>query len=146
MTTSTPVSPDRAGAAGPAGSRRGSRLLAVVAAVAAAAAVWVVAVPVLGVDLRARMGSTVEDVGIGAVVGSALLAALLGWALLALLERRSERAAAIWSGVAGVVLLLSLAGPLTSGVGATATVVMVLMHLAVAAVLVPALRRTSPSR
>jgi hypothetical protein len=48
--------------------------------------------------------------------------------------------------VAIVVVLLSLGGPLTSGTTAAAKVTLALMHLAVAAVLIPVLRRSSPTR
>ncbi len=100
-------------------------------------AVWVVAVPLLGVDLFVpAAGSTV---GPGAVVLTALLAALLGWALLHLLERRSARARRVWTVTAGVVALLSLAGPLTSGASAAVTTTLVAMHVVVAAVLIPTL-------
>ena len=67
--------------------RRRVRALAVLGATAAALAVWVVAVPLAGVDLAARTGATEQPVGPGAVAVSALLAGLAAWALLAVLER-----------------------------------------------------------
>ncbi|MDN5751385.1 MAG: DUF6069 family protein, partial [Pseudonocardia sp.] len=65
--------------------------------------------------------------------------ALLGWARLHLLERHTPRARRIWTGSAGVIALLSLAGPLTSGASAAATATLVAMHVVVAAVLIPTL-------
>ena len=122
------------------------RALAVAEASLGALAVWVVAVPVGGVDLLVRStGGPATAVGVGAVVGVSLLAGLLGWALLAMLERRIARARTVWTGSALVVLLLSLAGPLTAGTTAQAKAVLALMHLTIAAVLIPALRRTSPT-
>ena len=122
------------------------RALAVAAASLGALVVWVVAVPVSGVDLLVRpRGGAATAVGAGAVVGVSLLAGLLGWALLAMLERRIARARTVWTWSALVVLLLSLAGPLTAGTTPLAKAVLALMHLTIAAVLIPALRRTSPT-
>jgi hypothetical protein len=103
-------------------------------------------VPVLGVDLTVGPGGRAQSVGLGSVVLTSLVAGLLGWALLALLESRSRRAATVWTAIAIVVALLSLGGPLSAGAGAAASVVLVALHAVVAAVLIPALRRTSPTR
>lgn len=127
----------------PARPTRSHRLLAVVAAAAAAGLVWVVAVPVLGADLAVAEypGGPVgaRTVGFGAVLGSALFAGVLGWGLLAVLERWSARGRRIWRGAAVTVALLSLASPLTMTAGADAALTLSALHLAVAAVLVPAL-------
>ncbi|MGC3863660.1 DUF6069 family protein [Micromonospora chersina] len=124
-------------------ARRRDRALAVLAATAATLAVWTAAVPVAGVDLAVRNGGTEQSVTAAAVGVSTLLAGLAGWALLALLERFTARARVVWTGAAGLVLLLSLLGPLGGGVGAAATLTLVALHLAAAAVLVPLLRRTA---
>lgn len=105
--------------------------------VLAALAVWVVAVPLIGVDLVVpAAGSTVGPL---AVAVTSLLAALLGWALLAVLERRTSRARRTWTITASVIALLSLAAPLTSGASPAVTATLVAMHVAVAAVLIPTL-------
>lgn len=124
-------------------ARRRDRGLAVLAATAATLAVWAAAVPAAGVDLAVRNGGTEQSVTPAAVGVSTLVAGLAGWALLALLERFTARARAVWTGAAGLVLLLSLLGPLGGGVGAAATLTLVALHLAAAAVLVPLLRRTA---
>ena len=112
----------------------------------AALAIWVVADQLLGANLLVRSGGgSPQSVGAGTVVAASLLAALLGWVLLAVLERRTSRARAVWTGVALVVLLLSLSGPLTGGTTPSTTATLVLMHLTVAAVLIPTLRRSSPA-
>ena len=145
MTTSTPHRlPSTASPL--AGRRWWHRAAAVAGAAAAAALVWTVAVPVAGVDLAVRMGEQTQDVGVGSVVAVAATAGLLGWALLAVLESRTRRAAGIWTGAALAVLALSLVGPLTSAATAAAGVVLVVLHLTVAAALIPALRRTSRTR
>ncbi|MFI6326999.1 DUF6069 family protein [Micromonospora chersina] len=124
-------------------TRRRDRALGVLAAIAATLAVWTATVPVAGVDLAVRNGGTDQSVTAAAVGVSTLLAGLAGWALLALLERFTARARAVWTGAAGLVLLLSLLGPVGGGVGTAATLTLVALHLAAAAVLVPLLRRTA---
>jgi hypothetical protein len=49
-----------------------------------------------------------HDVGVGTVAVTSGAASLAGWALLALLEKVTRRAVAIWTAVASVVFLLSL--------------------------------------
>ena len=113
--------------------------LAVAGAAGAAVLAWAVAVPVLGVDLRVGTEGAATAVGPGSVVAAAVLAGLLGWALLALLVRSVARAGTVWRAVAVVVLLLSLGGPLAMGVGTVSVVVLLTLHAVVAAVLVPLL-------
>lgn len=122
-----------------------ARALGVVGATLAALAGWTLAVLLLGVDLSVRPGGgTAQTVGAGSVVAVSLAASLLGWALLAVLERRSSRALTVWTGVALGILLLSMAGPLTAAITTSGKAALVALHLAVAAVLIPTLRRTSP--
>jgi predicted permease len=124
-----------------------TRALGVAGAVLAAVAVWAVAVPLLGLHLMVRFGSAApENVGIGLVVAASLIGSVFGWVLLAILERRTARARAIWTIVATSVLLVSLSLPLTSGTTASTKVVLATMHVAVAAVLLPALRGRSATR
>ncbi|MEO3801627.1 DUF6069 family protein [Nonomuraea sp. B1E8] len=117
------------------------RLLTALGASAAALAAWVLAVPVAGTALTVRMGGGIQQVGPAAVVVASLAAGLAGWALLAVLERFAARAGRLWKVVALVVLALSLLGPLGSAVGTASTLVLLLLHLIVGAVLVPGLAR-----
>ncbi|MET8154052.1 DUF6069 family protein [Actinoplanes sp. NPDC049668] len=119
--------------------RRLTRGLAVVAAVGATYTVWTLAHQIAGVELVVDGGSVTP----AAVVLATVIAGLAAWALLALLERLTRRAAAIWSGIAGAVLLVSLLGPIGSAVGAGATAALVAMHLAAGAVLIPLLAHSS---
>jgi hypothetical protein len=121
------------------------RLLAVLLAVAATLVLWVVEVPLLGIDLHARPtpGAHAELVGPPAIIFFTLVAGLVAWGLLALLERFTPQAAKVWTVVAVVVLLASLAGPLGGAVTATAAVGLACMHLAAAAVLIPLLARSA---
>ncbi|MGI8875559.1 MAG: DUF6069 family protein [Egibacteraceae bacterium] len=132
------------------GTRRRARLLAVVSTILAALALWTVAEPILGVDLRepARAaGGATRAIGPLNIVLASAVASLAGWGLLAALERLTVRARTAWTATAVVVALVSLGGPL-SGAGITAAnkVVLALLHIVVAAVLIPLLSRTSPQR
>ncbi|WP_432993334.1 DUF6069 family protein [Dactylosporangium sp. CA-233914] len=124
------------------------RAAAVLGAVAAPAAIWLIAVPGLGHRLVVadNRGGPPLDVGLPVVVTLALLASLAGWALLAVLERLTRRAPAIWPACALVVLALSFA-PLTGpGTPMSTKLPLALMHVAVAAVLIPLLRPTGRRR
>ena len=127
------------------------RALAVLGAAAATLTVWAIAGPLAGVDLRVHVGSGTQHVGPATVVAVSVLTGLAAWALLAALEHFSPRAPTIWTAIALAALALSLAGPLTSGATTAAKMALTGMHLAAAAVLVPALtgsrvraRTTSP--
>ena len=131
---------------------RRRRALAVLGAAAATLTVWAVTGPLAGVDLRVHVGSGTQHVGPATVVAVSVLTGLAAWALLAALEHFSPRAPTIWTAIALAALALSLAGPLTSGATTAAKMALTGMHLAAAAVLVPALtgsrvraRTTSPS-
>ncbi|MFI6743052.1 DUF6069 family protein [Nonomuraea sp. NPDC050451] len=116
-------------------------LLTAIGAPAAALAVWALAVPLAGTALTVRTGGGTQTVGPVSVVVASLVAGLAGWALLAVLERRAARPGRSWTITALVVLVLSLSGPLGSAVGAAATLVLILLHLVVGAVLVAGLAR-----
>ncbi|MEE6262661.1 DUF6069 family protein [Plantactinospora sonchi] len=131
----TEISVSRTGAA--TGVRRTG---VVVATVVAAEAVFFTLDGLAGVDLAVRTGDTVAAVGAGAVAAAAGVAALVGWGLLALLERITARARRIWTVVAVVVLVGSLLGPL-GGVDPAARLGLVALHLVCAGVLIVGLPR-----
>ncbi|WP_106396844.1 DUF6069 family protein [Actinocorallia populi] len=125
-------------------ARTRDRALAVAGSVVAAGAVWVVGEPLLGQELVVEQpGQEPRDLGAGAFLVFSLASALLGWALLAVLERATSHAARIWTAVAVAVLAVSFL-PLT-GVEATGgtKAVLALAHLAVGAVLIPVFWRTT---
>ncbi len=127
--------------AGPAAgwSRLSRRGLGTVGGALAALAVWALADPVLGVELAAM------QVGPGAVAASSLVSALGGWGLLVVLERTVARPRTVWTRTAAAVAVLSLAGPLGAATTATA-VVLGVMHVVVAAVVIPTFAATSSDR
>ncbi|WP_433386223.1 DUF6069 family protein [Micromonospora sp. KLBMP9576] len=121
-----------------------ARALGVLLAVLATVLIWVVAVPVAGVDLEATVaeGEPPMQIGLGAVIATSLLLSLLGWGLLEFLERFTRRGLRIWVIVASVFTLVSLLGPTTAESG-SAMLVLALMHLALGAVLIAAMTRTT---
>lgn len=130
------------------GSRRRRRALAIVGGVLGAEALWFISEGLLGIRLQASAGSGYPqpvDIGPGMVAVASVLLPLIGWAALASLERFTTRAAAIWLGFSLLALIGSFAIPLSgSGVPAADRIVLVLMHLTVAACVLPVLYRTSP--
>ena len=135
---------------GTASRRRSRRLRAVAAGVLAAVVGWVIIEGVAGVDLRAPAfdGTTAtQDIGLGAVIFTSLIASLAAWGLLAALERYSSRPRRDWTILAVAGLVLSLGGPLSgTGIDATERGLLALLHLIVAAVLIPLLYRTATAR
>jgi hypothetical protein len=99
------------------------------------------------VHLTFRFGpSPIQTISAGQVIGVAVAAALLGWLLLALLERRSSRARFLWTATALGALAMSLALPLAAATTTSATVALIVMHIAVGAVVLPAMARTARAR
>ena len=126
-----------------AGSNR-TRILGVAGAVIAAVAVWAIAVPLLGVQLLVKFGASApQSVGIGFVLGASVIGSLAGWGLLVVLERRTAQARSIWTAITVLAVLASFSLPLFAGVSTSTKVTLAVMHVAVAAVLIPAMRRVS---
>ena len=118
--------------------------MSVAGGAAAAAVAWSVEVPLLGVRLTVKFGAMhPQTIVAGQVIGAALVAGLLGWLLLALLERTTPRARMAWTGAALLVLVVSLALPLAAATTTAATVGLVVLHLVVAAAVIPALAATA---
>jgi hypothetical protein len=116
--------------------RRTGRAITVVAAAAGALLLWTVDRPWAGIDLAVRQGDTTQHIGPAAVVLAALVAGLAAWGLLALLERTVRRSGRTYRIIASIVLILSLAGPLASGVDASSRLALLGMHLTVGAALI----------
>ena len=115
------------------------RLAGVGATVVVTLAVWVVG-RLAGADyvLRDPAGSVTIDPVVTAVV--TLVAALLGWGALALLERLTRHAARIWVATASIVVIASMVPIFLIDATPGTQVALFFVHLAVA-VLVPALLR-----
>jgi hypothetical protein len=122
------------------------RPLAVGGAVLSTGLLWLAA-RLLDIGLRVDQpgdGRPPVTVGLPLVIGTTLVLSLFGWGALAILERCTRRARTIWSVGACSVLLISFV-PIAGVEAASGTKILLsLMHLAVAAILIPALRRGAP--
>ncbi|MEU6582195.1 DUF6069 family protein [Nocardia sp. NPDC046763] len=116
-------------------------------AVLVAALLWAAAHS-LGVELRvdARNGQPAQVVGLPLVAGSTLVVSLLAAATRKYMDRFTDRAPTVWIRLAVTVLLVSLAPMAYVQASGSAKATLALMHLAVAAVLVPLLARGSGDR
>jgi hypothetical protein len=124
-----------------------ARALCAVGGVLAAALAWIVEVPLLGIHLNFRFGAGhIQTIAIGQVIGVTVAASLLGWLLLALLERRTPHARLFWATIALAALAASLALPLTVATTSSAAVGLIVMHLTVGAVVIPAMAHTARAR
>jgi hypothetical protein len=125
----------------PRSAARRSPLLAVAATPVATLAVWAVAQSVA--DLNVRVGAnSASHVGPLTVLIVSLMVGVAAWATRLSLERsNAQRAGRAWVKLALIVLVVSLAGPLSAGTNATTKLALACMHLAAAAVLIPALAR-----
>lgn len=144
--TPYPAGPDTTTSAVQAPRRRSGRSRLAVVGIAAVAALldWVILVPAAGLTLTARQGG-VQHIGAPAVVISTIVVTFAGWALLAILERRTPRARDIWTVVATIVCVTSLGSPLTNGIGTGAKLGLASLHLVVGVIVILGLRRTALS-
>ena len=127
-------------------TRRRNRALAVLGAVVATALLWLIGEPLLGYDFVVTPpGQPAVDLGLGPVVFVTLIPSLAAWALLAVLERFTRRARLIWNIIAALVLLASFLPFTQAEMNTGSAVFLALMHLAVAAVLMPVLGRAAPA-
>ena len=98
-------------------------------ATALAVAIWVLAVPVAGVELEA--GQPALTVGLASIIAVAVAATLGGWAVRTWLKIRTPVA---WWLTCGIVLLVSLLGPL-GGTSPAARGTLLTLHLVVGTVI-----------
>jgi len=121
-----------------------ARALCAAGGALAAALAWIVEVPLLGIHLNVRFGAGhVQTIAIGQVIGVTVAAALFGWLVLALLERRTPHARVRWTLIALAALAASLALPLAFATTTSAVAGLIVMHVSVGAVVIPALARTA---
>jgi hypothetical protein len=128
-------------------SVRRARAVTGVGAAGATTALWLAA-HLLDIPLTVTIqGQSPMKIGIGVVLATALTASLAGWGSLALLERLTVRARTIWTALAILALIASFAAPAFADASTSTSTrtTLVLMHVTVAAVLIPGLRRTARS-
>ena len=129
-------------------SRR-ARAGGVAAGVVAALAVWAVAVATVD-DLRQPSFGDGSGQGVGSSLGPGMVLAvsalggLAAWAALAIFERTVSHPRRLWLAVCATGLVASLGGPFSgSDVSSGNRIALAAMHLAVAAVVLPLLYRTT---
>lgn len=83
-----------------------------------------------------------EELELGAVIGASVIAVLVGWGVLAVLERLTDKALTIWT--VGALVLAAISMPWSTGFRTSDRVVITLMHVAIAAVFIVGMRVTSP--
>jgi hypothetical protein len=115
-----------------------NRIATVLAATAIALLGWA-AFRLLGVELVTEA----QTVGPVDAAAAALVAALAGWGVVALLERRSARPQRAWALIGSTALSLSMLGPsrLADGTSAAA---LIALHVLVAVVVMIGFARTLP--
>lgn len=123
----------------PSGSRRLRRPLGIVVTLLVTLAVWAVG-HLAGADYRITDSMGTVRIDLVVVTQVTLVIGLLGWATLALLERFTRRATAIWTSLAVIVLVASYVPVFLVEATVATRVALVAVHTAVV-VLVPALRR-----
>lgn len=113
-------------------------------AVLATALLWTAA-RTLHVELRVDPGDgrPAQVIGLPLIVGVTLAVSLLASGARAVLGRLTDRAPAIWTGLAVTVLLVSFVPVLNVEASGGARATLALMHLGVAVVLVPLMGRRS---
>ncbi|MBO2451300.1 hypothetical protein J4573_29700 [Actinomadura barringtoniae] len=123
---------------------RRARAKAAGVAVAANGAIYLAA-SALGVDFMLTDSASPEGhhLILPEIAVFSLVFALLGWGSLALLERFTRHAKGIWTALAGTVLALSFAPIFLEQAGAATRVSLIVIHVVVAAALLPMLRHTA---
>lgn len=119
------------------------RAMAIVDAIIVNVLILVVARVATGDFPVATVGDDDQTIGFAQVILVTALVGLVAWAILALLERVTARAAMIWTAVAVAVLLLSMLGPLGSGVDTSSKIALALMHVGAAATIIPLMLRST---
>jgi hypothetical protein len=121
-----------------------ARALCAAGGALAAAVAWIVEVPLLGIHLNFRFGmGHIQTIAVGQVIGVTVAASLLGWLLL---ERRAPDARLLWTAIALASLAASLALPLAAATTSSAVAGLIVMHVTVGAVVIPAMAHTARAR
>ena len=124
-----------------------ARALCAAGGALAAALAWIVEVPLLGIHLDFRFGTGhLQTIAAGQVIGVAVAASLLGWLLLAMLERRTSHARLLWTAIALAAVAVSLGLPLAVATTTSAVAGLIAMHLTVGAAVIPAMAHTARTR
>lgn len=150
MSYSTTSSSTFSGSSGAqlAAGRRKVRFAAVLAGLALNLCYLLVVTKIAGYDLKVPevMGQPAHSVDLPSVIGASLVAPLVGWGVLALLERVAPRRAAVIWGVLAIVVLIAGLPWAQPGITTGNRLLLGGMHLIVGLAVIPAFLRTSPAR
>jgi hypothetical protein len=120
------------------------RLLCVGAAAMAGFVGWIGIHVVGDIDLTVGSGRHAHTIGAGHITASAVAAALVGWAVLAVIERRigpGRRALQLWTRLSLGLTAASLLGPLTADASTSTRCWLIALHVSVAAAFIPQMNR-----
>lgn len=120
------------------------RAAAVFGAAAVNAVLWGVA-SAFGVDFVLSDSVNTAVITLPVAVIATAVFGLLGWGTLALLERFTRRARAVWVGLAVAVAALSIVPIFLEQATAGTQIALTVLHLVVPAVLIPGFRSPSPA-
>jgi Family of unknown function (DUF6069) len=126
------------------GSKLGLRASGVVGALTAASVWWLVA-QALNIPLTVNLhnGRPPQQFGLLFLLGFALGFSVLGWLVLAVLDRHTRRSVAIWTTMGIGLLVVSFVPIATAGASPGTKVILSCIHLSVAAALLTSMRRSS---
>jgi hypothetical protein len=119
------------------------RALAIVAAVVLNLVVLIAGRLITGDYPIATVSGEDQTIGFTQVAFVTAMSGLVGWGLLALLERSAARPVTVWTIIAIVALGLSMLGPIDGAVNTSSLIVLTIMHIVAAAIIIPAMRNTS---
>lgn len=114
----------------------------ILAAVMIDVAIWIGAVLIGDVDLAYATAQSTAVVGPASVIAAVIVAGLISWGLLALLDRVTRHAPAIWTTIAVVFLIVSLASPLMTAQSRQSMTTLVCMHVVAAFVIMTGFLRS----
>lgn len=128
-------------------SYRLRRAAGVVASIVAATVTWLALTNIAGIALRvptyAGTPPSTSALGLGQVIVTTLIAALLAWGVLIAVERFSRTARRLWTIVAPAVAVASLLVPLTApALAGSQRLSLAVFHVVVASALILTLRPT----
>jgi hypothetical protein len=116
-------------------------LAAILAAAVCALVTWFFVVKLPGVDLTVETGGELHQVEVGDILCATLVSAAAGFLLLRVIERRMDKPLRLWSIIAVVVAVVSMAATRSALTG-TATLALITLHSVVAAVVIAAAWRS----
>jgi hypothetical protein len=125
------------------------RLGAIAVAVAAAIVAWLLIENLSGIEMMtpAVQGRPNMDIGPIPIAVSVIVATLIGWGVLALMERRAQNPRRSWTIFAVIGTVLSLGAPFSGEDLATnQRISLAALHVVTAAVFIPLMARTARSQ